>query len=170
MVKTRSHVNGGNSQKCCFSLFLTMGAVLALNLLQLRIFQGIKCSMFMDIFSSVVSWRRGVINQRKGGGDRRMSRLLGEIAPGLCSDSWSCCGRCALSVGTCSAWMLGGGSGAGKPSSSEDRAGVCSQSQGPGKNFLFGWFWYWQVEWASFRSWSMSLAFQKNRKEPLKFT
>lgn len=83
MVKTRSHVNGGNSQKCCFSLFLTMGAVLALNLLQLRIFQGIKCSMFMDIFSSVVSWRGGVINQRKGGGDRRMSRLLGEIDPGL---------------------------------------------------------------------------------------
>lgn len=83
MVKTRSHVNGGNCRKCCFSLFLAMGAVLALNLLQLRIFQGIKCSMFMDIFSSVVSWRRGVIDQRKGGGDRRMSRLLEEIDPGL---------------------------------------------------------------------------------------
>lgn len=107
MVKTRSHVNGGNCRKCCFSLFLAMGAVLALNLLQLRIFQEIKCSMFMDIFSSVVSWRRGVIDQRKGGGDRRMSRLLGEMT--LASDSWSCCGRCPLSVGTCTTWMLGGG-------------------------------------------------------------
>lgn len=115
----------------------------------------------MDIFSSVISWRKGVIEQSKErGGKEEQAGVRTHRRETLASASQFSCGKCPLSVGTCRTWMLPGCVENWKPSSSEDSAGACSQSQGPGRTSFWIVLWYWQVEWASSISWSVSLNFK----------